>query len=136
MKLVQISHYRCGDYDATQYYMVPDGMSEEDMRKTIDTARDTYLNLSKRLNDLDKPDYPKKDIESFDESLTIKQAKERVQNLENKRKEWQKLYEQKSGSFRRTLEAAGFVSLSNVEDKFLFEVDWGHNHALPLNYND
>lgn len=140
MKIIKIIHYRCSEYDESNYYTVNRELTEDELNVIIQNAQTTYLDALAEFDRIQTKagvHYPSKDIDSFPDSLTIKEAKVLVE----KKKQEARLYDEKrsqvAGSFTRYLKEQGIFPVWEHDfgkDGAQFHVDWGHRHGQKLDY--
>lgn len=136
-RLMRIVHMRCGDYSANTFILVPATWTKDQVKTVVTNAQMAYLdalrNLGKNPPNDYKPysgppykAYPNKTVLEVD---AIWEAKRREWEV------WKKENDKASKRFSDFLIEEGVVSLydASVEE---FELDWGHNHALPIRYDD
>ena len=55
MKLVKITHWRCGEVDGCTFLAAPDGITEEQLGRDTETAETQYIEAIKAFEEANKP---------------------------------------------------------------------------------
>jgi hypothetical protein len=140
MKLVAVTHYRCGEYDGMTYLLAPDDITEDKFDDDVETAMKNHL---KAIDDF-KSSEPapsglyRDRIVDFPDDMTISEAKKKIEEIKKKQKEYEDKKRKAVRSFGAYMEDLGYeiLSWSSMEDRSFFTgtVWWGHRHGDPLNY--
>lgn len=138
MRLIRVSHIRCGEAQAWTYAWAPGDWSGEDIQKAVDAAQANYLEAlaatSKSTPPNDYGRYGKPPYEKY----PSKTVAEIDAEWEAKKPEWEAWAEEQHRTrmrFMDFLKEQGFESIwsNRVPD---FEVDWGHRHGQPIDYSE
>ncbi len=133
MKLVEIEHERCNEPDKTVYYLAPEHLTVEEIKRAVAEAKRLYLlAFEKQTSSAPLPARPNYD--NLPDATTLKEAKQRMAEYDRLVKERNSLIQETSESFDACLKRAGFISLHEWPDKIECVADWGHNHGKKFSY--
>lgn len=147
MKLVKITHLRCGEFRAATYVMAPNEWSEDEIDDKVFAAQEEYLaDLSRRYQQKEEEHKSGKVVymPSPPNLIQIKDAQgdktiaEVWAEYEEKRAEydaWSKEDRKGNNRFDHYLKKQGFSFLWECEGTEV-EADWGHRHGSRLDYTD
>ena len=89
MKLVAITHYRCGEPDGHSFLLAKDDLTEEQFEKDVSIAQSNYLAKKEEFKTLrEKPKYLSKSINDYPDDITILQAKKLINKNDEDLKKW------------------------------------------------
>jgi hypothetical protein len=135
VRLVRISHNRCGEHDSTEYLFSPEGWTEEQVNQAVDEVAIDVIEDAKALKQPpggvryppvqpNYRDFPDKTVAEI----------QRIHEEDRKRyNEWAAENKQLSRSFSERLVERGFTTIYEGSD-LKVDVEWGHNHGLSLPY--
>ena len=143
LNVVGVEHYKCDSYAKTDYFVAPDGRTEEQIAVDVGAAESAYFAARSAFEALTpKPDPwiawadaltdPRNGIT---DDMTIADAKARRDRLAEEHKVWREARDAASGSFASHLSALGYRSLwkaSEDGDIAKTSADWGHRHGEGL----
>lgn len=143
MKLVSITHERCGEFDKNEYYIAPDHLSKDDIDRIVDEAQTAYLKAKEEAAKIPRP--VDADISYImqiaADTMTVGQLKAMHNEYSVKYQEWQALERLQAGCFNDYLAKHNIVPVYT----YVYEADddpnvitcnisWGHRHNLNLEY--
>lgn len=138
MKLIRITHIRCGDYDCTTYAMAPDDWSVEKVEGAVYDAQSDFLKTYFKAKEIkDGPPNPgfNPPYDKFPDK-TVAEVKKEYQKLKEEYDNWVEEYAKTNVTFNLCLERSGFTLLYNAsKDEDEVELDWGHNHGEVFGYH-
>lgn len=139
MKTISIHHIRCGEWDASTYVLAPDDWDDNTINQKIQDAAKEYLVVLKQAKE-DNPrpgNYYGPDWNSpkhLDKTVREVLAERTIE--EEKIKKWEKRQRENRKQFSDFLADQGFTPLWKLDENLVFEVDWGHNHGLFIDYSE
>lgn len=141
MKLVRITHYRCGDYDCVSFALAPADWAEDEVETRIDRAVTKYLEAvdaaTAGVEKVAYPHPPQITAKGLDPSLTIGDALADFQARKTAYDEAEKARQYTGRSFEQFLSDEGFVSLWSDDARAITaEARWGHRHGQRLQYGN
>jgi hypothetical protein len=141
MKLAKIAHVRCGEDTFKQTVVwIPDEMTDEQFETEVCAARDEYLKHLKEFKDAPPPNDFKPYSSPHYDLQPQKTVSEIRQEWEKKRKVWEEWNAQKKKLTRHFTDfldgRAGIQSFWRVEVSPAIDLDWGHHHGWPIEYDE
>lgn len=132
MKLIKIEHFRCGDFEGYSYLFAPDNKTSEEVEEDLSWV---YQQQTKAQVPGKEPPYLLERISDYDDSLTIKEVKEKLAQNNLDREEYRKKLDNARQSFNHWMMQKGYMPLSLNEDLECYSMDWGHNHGERFEYS-
>lgn len=140
MKLVEIIHIRCNEWGDRTYLYAPDEWTEDEIWEKISEAQDEYLDMLKEFVNMEPPDPlgkhynpPYKDYPDMKVSEIQKMHEEAKEYYDK----WNEERQKATSSFRHYLTEKGFFYPSDsMVPKVEINLDWGHLHGYPIEYDD
>lgn len=138
MRLVRVTHDRCGEYDGTEYFLAPESMTEDEVQVQVSAVVIEMVEDAKELKD--PPEgaprhYFSPDWDGADPAKTVQEVRA---DFERAKAEYLKWYDDQKGhrrSFSDRMRDRGFTALwDEGADVIKADALWGHNHGLELNY--
>lgn len=137
VRLVRVSHARCGEYDGTEYLLAPTAWSNDKIADLIRQIRQEMIEDAKQVSQ--SPLKPSPYGPSYKDHPDKTVAE--VQRMHDSQKAAYDLWVKENGnlgrSFQERAKEIGFFSLSDRDsdlDIFPVDINWDHNHGLSLNY--
>lgn len=142
MKLGVVNHYRCNEWSESRTVMLmPDEWSVDDFQKAVELARIEYLaflgvwnartDCPNKAGPYSKPDYSKFPDKTVAEVDADWAEQRKIYDA------WYKVHIQGYQNFACYLERQGLMYLFDAEESdFVYDLDWGHNHGLPIDYSN
>lgn len=139
MRLIQIWHERCGDYEECTYRLVPDDWTDDEIHGRLIKAKDEYwAALTQAIKEQAPPNnWRSHSNPPYDKypDLTVKEVKEIWEKQKTEYKEWEKKDIPTRKRFEDFLDD-DFVELYDTPREDEFTVFWGHAHGIPLEYGE
>ena len=138
MKLVAITHYRCGEPDGHSFLLAKDDLTEEQFEKDVSIAQSNYLAKKEEFKTLrEKPKYLSKSINDYPDDITILQAKKLINKNDEDLKKWREEEAKYSRTFLYYMYDLWYKNIYDYDDDEVLNVyaDWGHEHGENLNYS-
>jgi len=142
MRLVKVEHSRCDEYDGTEYFMAPNGWSEEAVAIQINQVMKELIAHAKVLKD-GVPEVPNPPWHPEFTKYPDKTVQEVLDAHEEAKAAYNKWYAENKklcASFEARMREVGFTGLWELEEGDdvqgfqEYHAYWGHNHGLDLNY--
>lgn len=131
-RVVRFDHFRCGDYDSTEYLIAPAGMIDEEVTLLArlikaEVVADAEQVKAERTAPGFHPDY------KAHPDLTVREVQERHAAEQADYKAWKESQKHLTRSFAERLVERGLTSLYDGSGEGI-DLHWGHHHGLDLNY--
>lgn len=147
MKLVRVTHIRCGDYDCATFILAPDKWTEDEINKRVHVAQTKYQDEVRRIKAEDEEEKPiarsdfwyAPNFEKLAErypNKTITEVREIIKEDKRAHEEWQKNQKYRKLRFANFLEEEGFSSIFDDDMCIETTLDWGHQHGTQLDYSE
>lgn len=136
-KLIAIESFRYDEYDKAEYYVAPEGLSDEEISGLVKTAQASYLRALDAHMALNKPEfsgayYRLQDCK--DDSMTIGEAKRIMQDLQKKEKKYSESAHNVS-DFNKFLAELGIIPVwKSVPKCDYYAVFWDKKYGSLLAY--
>lgn len=138
-KLVQIRHYRCQEWDCTSYVMAPAEWSNDVIQEKIWQVQDEYEQAVKLAQQEATPPndwrYGPPKYEDHPDK-TVAEIKAEWDAKGEVYKAWKIGQDKTQQRFETFLTKAGFLGLHTENIALEIDCDWGHNHGVPLKYEE
>jgi len=142
VKLVRIEHERCQEPDGTTWCFAPDDWDQERFEKAVFAAKRAYqVAMDAYMEEAKKQGFPAQsygwsappNYASYPD-LTVKEGQERHKAEEDERKRKREIALAGTHNFAWFLEQEGLVQFHRADADLYMELDWGHQHGRPLDY--
>jgi hypothetical protein len=141
MKLATIQHFRCAE--PTFYWTtvwIPDDMTKEQFDAAVVAARDAYLDKLNAFKDQVPPnDYrpyhqPQYELQP---GRTVSEIRQEWEKKKAAWEAWDKTRQKTKPRFLDILCADGRLKpLQATAEDISIELDWGHRHGWPIDYDE
>lgn len=138
MRLVQVTHSRCAEYDGRELFVVPDTWSRNQVTEVADEVIKELIADAKALSagaDIGAPERaPRYDQHP---EKTVAEVQRLWEEHRARYTAWQEENRRLGRSFRDRLRERGVLSpWDEGVDALTVSASWGHNHTLTLNYGE
>lgn len=138
MKLIRINNYRCGDWDSCLHVFAPDNKTTDEIDKDVDSCCDQMIaDATRAVKDRPRPKQPEWSFKHYSDETTVKEIKALHEVYNKEYEKWRDQEALKKMKYTDYLRKLGYLTpewMEFDEDDNTFDVYWGHQHGLSLDY--
>lgn len=145
MKLARVTHIRCSEPDGQTFCFIPDDWTENQFNRAVYAAKKKYeAATSAYMEELKAGDlqgllysysYGHPQYERYPDK-TVKEVKEAFEQEKEEKKRRKAILDEARKPFGAFLRTEGVRLISDLEEGIEIDVNWGHQHGVPLDYRE